>query len=194
MNIEDYNLHFNKADIYYIPAFIEFDTTNELMTKILSEITLEKKEKEGRLTALYGSALKYTYALNDSSVPTFWTETLSSIKDKIETLLINNTYDVCLINYYQNGREGFKFHADREEIGNPIPIASISFGAERKFYFKNRLDTNPDEETRSIVLGNGSLLIMGPGTHENYIHSLPMDNKIKTPRLNLTFRKTRTET
>jgi alkylated DNA repair dioxygenase AlkB len=191
MNIKDYDLHFNKADVYYIPNFIETATATEYMSKLLNEITLEKREREGRLTALHGSAAKYTYALNNEAVPKPWTDTLISIKDKIEGLLPEKTYDVCLLNYYKNGHEGFNFHADREEIGNPIPIASISLGAERKFYFRNKSDTNPDEEVQSIVLAHGSLLIMDLGTHENYIHGLPRDSKIKTPRLNLTFRKTR---
>jgi alkylated DNA repair dioxygenase AlkB len=96
---------------------------------------------------------------------------------------------VCLLNYYETGKEGFRFHADREEIGNEVPILSFSFGAERKFYFRSTWEGS--EEKHCIVLGHGSLLIMGKGTHENYIHGLPFDNKVKSPRLNLTYRKTR---
>lgn len=121
-----------------------------------------------------------------------WTEDLLEIKKEIESST-NYNYDVCLLNYYLNGKEGFRFHSDKEEIGNNIPIASISLGAGRKFYFRssNKFDDDTEIEKHSIILEHGSLLIMGKGTHENYVHSLPIDNKIKKPRLNLTFRKTR---
>lgn len=46
------------------------------------------------------------------------------------------------------------------------------------------------DENLSIVLGNGSLLWMGPGTQENYQHCVPQVNGVKmNGRINLTFRK-----
>jgi alkylated DNA repair dioxygenase AlkB len=99
----------------------------------MQSIPFSKKEKEGRMTALHGSALRYKYALNDS-VPVPWTLELIEIKDKLEKLstmdLKLEGYDVCLLNYYENGKEKFAFHSDREEIGNEVPIGSISLGAE----------------------------------------------------------------
>lgn len=186
IDLSKYRLPLKKADVYLIPDFLDKATADLYLLKLMETIKFEKKEKEGRMTALLGHAKKYKYALNDDT-PLPWTEELSSIKTKIENATSYN-HDVCLLNYYQNGKEGFRFHTDKEEIGNEIPIASISLGAERKFYFRSLVDK---DEQHSILLTHGSLLIMGPGTHENYIHSLPSDKKIKLPRLNLTFRKTR---
>jgi hypothetical protein len=134
------------------------------------------------MTALYGDAKMYRYALNDG-VPKPWT------KELIEKVA-NYNYDVCLLNYYRNGKDKFKFHSDREEIGNDVPIASVSFGTERKIYFRSIPKFGREDEEHCIILGHGSLLIMGKGCHENYIHGLPTDNKVKSERLNLTFRKT----
>ena len=91
------------------------------------------------------------------------------------------------MNYYETGKDKFAFHSDKEEIGNDVPIASVSLGAVRKFYFQSKVS----DEKHCLRLESGSLLIMGQGTHENYLHSLPADNSVKLPRLNLTFRKTR---
>lgn len=189
-SMEKYKLNFKNAEIYYIPNFFSKEEADLYLESLSKSIEFEKKTKEGRLTALHGDAKMYKYALNEG-IPKPWTSELKKIKDKIEEATSYN-YDVCLLNYYQNGKNGFRFHSDKEEIGNDTPICSISFGAERKFYFRSKPDEkNDDLEEYNIVLDHGSLLIMGRGTHENYIHGLPMDNKIKFPRLNLTFRKTR---
>jgi alkylated DNA repair dioxygenase AlkB len=185
-SLNKYKLPFKRADVYYVHEYFPKEMADDYMEKLMKSIKLEKKEHEGRMTALHGSAKKYRYALNDS-VPEPWTQELLSMKTKIETDVPTCNYDVCLLNYYASGKEKFNFHSDKEEIGNDIPIASISFGAERKFYFRSTVD----DEQHCIVLGHGSLLIMGKGTHENYVHGLPADRKVKFPRLNLTFRKTR---
>lgn len=45
--------------------------------------------------------------------------------------------NVALGNFYPTGATIFPFHSDREEIGNSIPLASLSLGAERDFIFLN---------------------------------------------------------
>jgi len=194
-----YKLTLKRAEVFYIPNFLSKEKADLYLQAITDSIAFEKKEYEGRMTALHGDAKRYKYALNDG-IPKPWTNELLDIKKSIEGLT-GYSYDVCLLNYYTNGKEGFRFHSDREEIGNDTPIASISLGAERKFYFKSMpkkrndedslADQREDAEEYCIVLEHGSLLVMGKGTHENYIHGLPVDKKIKNPRLNLTFRKTR---
>ena len=63
-------------------------------------IPFEKKDKEGRLTALHGSAHRYKYALNEG-VPVAWTDELLAIKVEIEKLscvqgeVKLKDYDVC---------------------------------------------------------------------------------------------------
>ncbi|VBB18729.1 alpha-ketoglutarate-dependent dioxygenase AlkB [Yasminevirus sp. GU-2018] len=167
----------------YSENFLSEDSAIRYLDTLYKTINLEKKTHEGRLTALYGDAKEYKYALN-VSVPTPWTNELCEIKNSIEALT-GYTYNVCLINYYENGKDKFNFHSDREEIGNPTPIAVVSLGAERKFYFRSKSDEN---DKHSVVLKNGSLLMMDSVTHEKYVHALPADNSVKTPRMSLTFR------
>jgi alkylated DNA repair dioxygenase AlkB len=78
------------------------------------------------------------------------------------------------------------WHSDDEKsLGkNNNTIASLSFGAERKFSFKHKQTKQID----SVVLEHGSLLIMKGATQSNWLHSLPKSKNITQPRVNLTFR------
>jgi alkylated DNA repair dioxygenase AlkB len=77
------------------------------------------------------------------------------------------------------------WHSDDEKtLAKNGAIASLSFGSERKFSFKHKR-TN---ETVSLVLETGSLLVMKGATQTNWLHRLPPTKKIRQPRVNLTFR------
>lgn len=174
------------CDTHYLSQFLTKSDADKYLLSLKSTIILEKKEHEGRLTALYGDAKEYKYAFN-TGVPIFWTHELLEIKEKIEKLT-GYVYNVCLINYYESGKDKFNFHSDKEEIGNAIPIAVISLGAERKFYFRSQSES---DDKLSIILEHGSLVLIDSVTHEKYLHSLPPDNIIKTSRMSLTFRHAR---
>jgi len=77
------------------------------------------------------------------------------------------------------------YHSDDEaSLGKNTTIASLSFGAERRFLFQHK----NTKETISIQLENGSLLVMKAETQAYWAHRLPISTKIKNPRINLTFR------
>jgi len=174
------------CDTHYLSQFLTKSDADKYLLSLKSTIVLEKKEHEGRATGLYGDVKEYKYAFN-IGIPLFWTNELLEIKDKVEKLT-GYVYNVCLINYYESGKDKFNFHADKEEIGNPTPIAVISLGAERKFYFRSQTEST---DKLSIILENGSLILIDSTTHEKYLHSLPPDNAIKMPRMSLTFRYSR---
>ena len=74
---------------------------------------------------------------------------------------------------------------NEKELGvNPV-IASVSFGAERKFQFRHY---RQKEKMISIILQNGSLLIMKGSTNHHWEHQLPKTKTVNTERINLTFR------
>jgi len=96
-----------------------------------------------------------------------------------------NIFNSCLLNLYHNGDDGMAWHSDDEKtLQTDSAIASLSFGAERKFMLRHK----QTKETLSIILQNGSLLLMRGSTQTNWQHSLPKSKKIMTPRINLTFR------
>jgi alkylated DNA repair dioxygenase AlkB len=94
-------------------------------------------------------------------------------------------YNACLLNLYHEGEEGMGWHQDNEkEIVEGSSIASLSFGAVRKFAFKHA-KTN---ERLDIELAHGSLLDMKGTIQQHWYHSLPKTTRIKQMRINLTFR------
>ena len=137
-----------------------------------------------RKVAWYGdSDYLYTYS-NTTKQALVWTKELSDLKQKVEEVT-RTKFNSCLLNLYRNGDEGIAWHSDDEKpLGENSIIASLSFGAERKFSFKHK----HTKQTISVVLEHGSLLIMKDATQTNWLHSLPKSKKITRPRINLTFR------
>jgi alkylated DNA repair dioxygenase AlkB len=79
------------------------------------------------------------------------------------------------------------WHSDDEaELGSEPRIASLSFGAPRRFVLRHRRDPGL---RRDIDLVSGSLLLMAGATQRNYRHALPKSARVHDPRINLTFRR-----
>ncbi len=137
-----------------------------------------------RKVAWYGdSNFSYTYS-GTTKQAIIWTSELAELKAIVEKLT-GTIFNSCLLNLYQDGSEGMAWHSDDEaSLGKNTTIASVSFGAERKFSFKHKRSL----ETLSILLESGSLLVMKDATQTHWLHSIPKSKKIKTPRINLTFR------
>ena len=137
-----------------------------------------------RKVAWFGEkAFEYTYS-NRTKYAKIWTPELLALKQKCEEVS-GETYNSCLLNLYHDGSEGMAYHSDGEkDLKKHGAIASLTFGTERKFSFKNKLS----KERIDISLENGSLLVMKGTTQENWLHRLPPTTKVKTPRVNLTFR------
>jgi alkylated DNA repair dioxygenase AlkB len=137
-----------------------------------------------RKVAWYGdSDYLYTYS-NTTKQALAWTKELSDLNQIVEELA-GTKFNSCLLNLYHNGNEGLAWHSDDEKsLGKNTTIASLSFGAERRFSFKHK----QTKQMISLVLEHGSLLIMKNATQTNWLHSLPKSKKITRQRINLTFR------
>ena len=137
-----------------------------------------------RKVAWYGdSDYLHTYS-NTTKQALAWTEELLHLKQIVEELT-GTKFNPCLLNLYHNGNESIAWHSDDEKsLGKNSTIASMSFGAERKFSFKHK----QIKQTVSLILEHGSLLIMKDATQANWLHRLPKSRKITRPRINLTFR------
>ena len=137
-----------------------------------------------RKVAWYGDdGYSYTYS-NTTKHALAWTNELLQLKGLVEQLT-GQKYNSCLLNLYHDGNEGMAWHSDDEKsLGKDTSIASLSFGAERKFALKHRASKHPV----ALMLQHGSLLVMKGATQSNWLHSLPKSTKITTPRVNLTFR------
>ncbi len=165
------NSHFN--DLY-----------NTIEWKNDEAIILGKHIITNRKVAWYGDKeFDYTYS-NTTKKALSWTKELLQLKVLAEEKT-EATYNSCLLNLYHDGTEGMAWHSDGEKmLQKNGTIASMSFGAERKFAFKHKVT----KDSTSLILEHGSLLVMKDETQSNWQHRLPPSTLIKRSRINLTFR------
>lgn len=166
------------ADFYYNNLLEEIDWHND------EAVIFGKRIITKRKVAWYGDQeFSYTYS-NTTKTALPWTDALVKIKKVVEETSAT-TFNSCLLNLYHSGEEGMSWHSDAEkDLAKNAAIASVSFGAERKFCFKHK---NSAEKVE-ILLPHGSLLIMKGETQSNWLHRLPPTKKVLAPRINLTFR------
>ncbi|CAM3110905.1 alpha-ketoglutarate-dependent dioxygenase AlkB [Chryseobacterium flavum] len=167
-----------KSEQYYHYLFNQIPWENDEAV-IFGKLILTKRK-----VAWFGEkAFEYTYSKR-TKYAKFWTPELLELKQKCEEVT-GETYNSCLLNLYHDGSEGMAYHSDGEtDLKKHGAIASLTFGAERKFLFKHKTT----KEKIEILLENGSLLVMKGTTQDHWLHRLPPTTKIKTPRVNLTFR------
>lgn len=137
-----------------------------------------------RKVAWYGDEMfSYTYSgATKFALP--WTKALLALKQMAEKAT-GETYNSCLLNLYHSGNEGMAWHSDAEkDLKKDGAIASISLGATRKFAFKHKLTA----QKVTLMLENGSLLLMKGTTQTHWLHRLPPTQKVQPARINLTFR------
>ncbi|HSV12011.1 MAG TPA: alpha-ketoglutarate-dependent dioxygenase AlkB [Hanamia sp.] len=147
-------------------------------------IIFGKKIITKRKVAWYGEKrFEYTYSKNTKlALP--WTSDLLEIKTLLEQQT-GESFNSCLLNLYHNGEEGMAWHSDGEtDLKKNGAIASLTFGAERKFAFKHK----QTKEKVELILEHGSLLIMKDATQTYWLHRLPPTRLIHKARVNLTFR------
>ena len=117
-----------------------------------------------------------------------WNAGLFRLKQHIEQL-VGHPFNTCLANLYDNGSQGMGWHSDDEpalvtERGLETVVASLSFGATRKFSFKHKTKA----EKVDLLLQSGQLIVMRGQTQTYWKHTLAKSTKILEPRINLTFR------
>ncbi|WP_293299425.1 alpha-ketoglutarate-dependent dioxygenase AlkB [Pedobacter sp. UBA4863] len=175
-----YGTIFNKteADFYYESLLNNIHWEND-QAVIFGKLIITKRK-----VAWYAEKpFKYTYSnITKTALP--WTKELLALKQKAEALS-GETFNSCLLNLYHNGDEGMAWHSDAEkDLKKNGAIASLSFGAVRKFAFKHKVA----KTTVSLLLAHGSLLIMKDTTQTHWLHHLPPTKLVAKPRINLTFR------
>lgn len=126
----------------------------------------------------------YTYS-HQTKIALPWTPELHGLKQLVEAKTDEN-YNACLLNLYHDGAEGMAWHSDDESTIVPdSAIASVSLGALRDFDFRHKQKGNKIR----ISLANGSLLVMKGKCQTFWQHALPKRMKLRSARINLTFRK-----
>lgn len=143
-----------------------------------------------RLTCWMGEAgAVYRYS-GLRLTPEPWTPLVRSLSRRVEEAA-GCRFHAVLLNLYRDGDDRMGWHADDEPDLDPeAPIASLSLGATRRFQLRSlRPDEDGRRETIGLDLGDGDLLLMGAPTQRHWQHQLPRRRGVRTPRLNLTFRR-----
>ncbi len=167
-----------QSEIYYVKLLNEVNWQHDVIKMFGKEIVTKRK-----VAFLGDEGISYKYS-GKNKIAENWLKFILEIKSTVEQIS-GEKFNACLLNYYHNGSEAMSWHSDNEkEILKHSAIASVSFGAERKFGFKH----NFTKEEISLILENGSLLIMKDETQIYWKHKLYIESKITQPRINLTFR------
>jgi len=120
------------ADYYYNKLLTTIDWQHDVANMFGKRIVTKRK------VAWHGEkAFPYTYS-NNTKYALPWTTELIELKSIIEKSS-RESYNSCLLNLYHDGSEGMAWHSDGEkDLKKDGAIASVSFGAERKFAFKHK--------------------------------------------------------
>jgi alkylated DNA repair dioxygenase AlkB len=144
-----------------------------------------QRRRVPRLVAWHGDpGTAYTYS-GTAHEPLPWTPELQRVRHRAEELT-GHRYNSVLLNLYRDGRDGMGWHADDEpELGHEPVIASVSFGATRRFKLRHRRSRSA---ARTLDLAHGDLLLMAGATQHHYVHAVPKTARPVGARVNLTFR------
>ncbi len=179
--------------VRYWPAAFSPAETSRLFAGLRHEVAWQQEQvlifgrwrQVPRLVAWYGDAgASYTYS-GTSHEPLPWTEEVAMLRKRVE-VLTGHVFNGVLLNLYRDGRDGMGWHADNEpELGSEPVVASISFGAPRRFTLKHK---RRKTEKVELLLEDGSVLLMSGATQANWLHSVPKTSKQVGERINLSFR------
>jgi alkylated DNA repair dioxygenase AlkB len=167
----------------YMPNFFSKQESAFFLRKLIDDAKWEQKKvlmygKEvitPRLTAWFGYQLPL--------LP--WTKELLQIKERVENLSSIH-FNSVLLNYYRDSNDSVAWHSDDDGVpGKNKFVASVSFGQERLFDIRSK---NNHGNKFSILLENGSYLLMKNDFQENWQHRIAKSKLPMKERLNLTFR------
>lgn len=174
-----------------IPSFV-FEPLLTIMTEYCDLKDDERKRKSCVFFDIHSdsnSNISYGY-----KIPSYDWKDAPSILHELCKIVENYTkekYDYVLVHIYPSGEAAIAYHFDSEALNSSI--ASVSLGATRKFRFR-KIGRTTGWDTE-LLLHDGDLVWMhGPNNgrvscQKVYQHSVPVEKKVKNPRINLTFRQ-----
>jgi alkylated DNA repair dioxygenase AlkB len=174
------------------PHYIQsayYNTTN--ISTLLNEVLWDEATPTRKEAFMSLEAMTYTYG-EGMGVRTYESQPFHPDVKKIMDNLNNTGFEanVCFLNCYVNEKQHLGWHSDDSpEIDQNYGISVVSFGAERKIYFKEKGFKGELPETQKISLNNGSLFHMPAGFQEKFLHKIPKHDSPCDPRVSLTFRK-----
>ncbi len=179
-------------DVLYVPRFVDRDVralTAAIDWREESLVMFGRTITVPRLCAWYGDqSVVYRYS-NVSHVAAEWPPAVAELRDELSRRLGWRS-NFVLANLYRDGRDSIGWHSDDErDLGSRPCIASLSFGASRRF----RLRSRDGARCTALLLEHGSLLLMWGTSQRLWQHALPKVRGEVGARVNLTFRAVRSD-
>jgi len=184
------------AEIIYVPNFIQNNISQQIFRELRSALpdnvkstisiksceinnkvcTCVPKCKEFKLLNSrehihhrVGDNIRATYKLADSI---FWTPLLKKLKIRIEDYA-RKKFKFATLNLYKNGDDYVNFRTYDDLLPSDI-VAIFTLGIKRKFIIKHKKYTGKrNGKSTSIILENGSLLILNNPAAKLYKNSVP---------------------
>ncbi len=178
-------------DVLYVPCFLEAANVieaalqAELEWREESIVMFGRRVTVPRLCAWCGDegvAYRYSRTVHRAGG---WSSGVGTLRDEL-LVRLGIRFNFVLANWYRDGADAMGWHADDEpELGEHPCVASLSFGAPRRFTMRAR-----DGKARRIalLLEPGSLLLMWGRSQHDWQHALPKTKRTVGSRINLTFR------
>lgn len=187
-------LNMPDAVVTYQPGFIPAAEARAYFARLQQQVPWRSEQIVAygkqlpipRLTAWYGDpGGSYTYSrIHNTPLP--WSDDLSELRRRVETAA-NHRFNGVLLNLYRDGSDSIAWHSDNErEFGDRPVIASLTFGATRKFRLRHKF--RKDLDVVELPLEDGSLLLMAGDTQRCWEHEIRKSKTVTGPRINLTFR------
>ena len=175
-------------DCTYFPAC--FAPEERLYERLLHDLPWQADHIKiyGRLVevprriAMFGADYRYSGVDHSARPPA---PLLAEVQARVEART-GLRFTGVLANLYRSGADYIGWHRDDDYAhGGQDAIASVTFGAERRFLFRHKDDPALTFET---ALADGSVLVMGGVNLKTFKHSLPKMARMSQGRINLTFR------
>ena len=194
MLFADEPLQLADAELHWLPQWLSPEMADAWLAQLLRETPWSQPQlfihgrwlATPRQVAWYGDAqARYRYSGVEHQ-PLPWTPLLAEIRRQVEAQ-VGQPLNAVLLNLYRDGRDSMGMHADDEpELGRDPAIASVSFGATRRFCLRHR---RRKDSRLDVPLGSGSLLLMSGPTQHHWLHAVPKTTQAVGERVNLTFRQ-----
>jgi alkylated DNA repair dioxygenase AlkB len=192
------------------------ETTADLFQALEAETRWERPTMMGapsaRLAATQGdlradgAVPMYRYPVDKLLPVTDMTPTVRRIRDRVEQLVgLPLGLNHALVQLYRDGRDHITPHADKTlDIARGSCVFNYSLGCARQMAFERKKprgdggqqDEDKEPET-AVWLEDDSLMVMGPETNREFVHSVPKSRFVPKcakgrERISITFRRIET--
>ena len=114
---------------------------------------------------------------------------LTNALSKLMSLInieFNSDFNGILVNEYPDGEHYIGKHSDDESALSNVGVVCVSYGASRKFRIRDKMSGNI---VMDIPTTSNEIWIMGGDFQKEFTHEVPVEKKIKSPRISFTFRR-----